>query len=79
MANMKGILKIVSGIVTVGTGAVVALKGLKSRKDSDFKATTDDNEVIEDEELKELAEMEAATEEESEPETVEAEEIEEDS
>lgn len=71
MANMKGILKIVSGIVTVGTGAVVALKGLKSRKDSDFEPTLDEiNEAPEEE-------TEEATEEET-PE-VEVEEVAEDS
>lgn len=56
MANMKGILKIVSGIVTVGTGAVVALKGLKSRKEDDFEPTME-NEAPETEEAEEPEEV----------------------
>lgn len=75
MANIGKFIKMSAGLVTAVVGGIVAFKAGKTAD----KATTDDNEVIEDEELKELAEMEAATEEESEPETVEAEEIEEDS
>lgn len=75
MANIGKFIKMGAGLVTAVVGGIVAIKAGKTAD----KATTDDNEVIEDEELKELAEMEAATEEESEPETVEAEEIEEDS
>ena len=78
MANIGKFIKMGAGLVTAVVGGIVALKAGKTAD----KATTDNNEVIEDEELKELAEMaemEAATEEESEPETVEAEEIEEDS
>ena len=74
MANIGKFIKMGAGLVTAVVGGIVAFKAGKTAD----KATTDDNEVIEDEELKELAEMEAATEE-SEPETVEAEEIEEDS
>ena len=72
MAKIGKLVKMGAGLVTAIVGGIVALKAGKTAD----KATTDDNEVIEDEELKE---MEAATEEESEPETVEAEEIEEDS
>lgn len=75
MANIGKFVKMGAGLVTAIVGGIVALKAGKTAD----KATTDNNEVIEDEELKELAEMEAATEEESEPETVEAEETEEDS
>ena len=75
MANIGKFIKMGAGLVTAVVGGIVAFKAGKTAD----KATADDNEVIEDEELKELAEMEAATEEESEPETVEAEEIEEDS
>lgn len=75
MENISKFIKMGAGLVTAVVGGIVALKAGKTAD----KATTDDNEVIEDEELKELAEMEEATEEESEPETVEAEEIEEDS
>ena len=74
MANIGKFVKMGAGLVTAVVGGIVAFKAGKTAD----KETTDGNKVIEDEELKELAEMEAATEEESEPETVEAEEIEED-
>lgn len=65
MANFKSIVKIGGGLVTAIVGGIVALKGAKASKESDYDATLED--------INEVPETETAEPEEIEPEEVEPE------